>query len=110
MPDGYSVDLEGFAQALKDHVDKAVDHFSEGADRLRPLQSFDPASILGDDPAGLNGAFAMRCFGIQSLLSQSHDQLRDSLKALSEALWEAYRVYSATEQQHAQRLNSIRQG
>ncbi|HWD00943.1 MAG TPA: hypothetical protein VG674_00540 [Amycolatopsis sp.] len=108
MPDGYSVHLEEFKQALEDHVDKAVDHFSEGADRLRPLQSLDPGALLGADPAGLNGAFAMRCFGVQSLISQAHDQLRDSLKALSDALWEAYRVYSTTEQQHTERLRSIR--
>ncbi|MBN9747439.1 MULTISPECIES: hypothetical protein [Amycolatopsis] len=110
MPDGYSVDLEGFKQSLTDHLDPAVEHFAAGADAVRPLRDLDMAGLLGADQAGLNVAFAVRATGVHKLISQSQDQLRDSLRGLDDALWEAYRVYSSTEQAHTDRLHGIGKG
>lgn len=108
MSDGYSVDLNRFQDVLKNHIDTAVDHFHQGADELRPLQSIRTSDLLGNDMANLNGEFAKQSVGMQTLISQTHDALRDTLKALSDALWDVYHTYADTDQKHADQLNSLR--
>ncbi|HWD00853.1 MAG TPA: hypothetical protein VG674_00065 [Amycolatopsis sp.] len=104
---GYAVDLDAFQQVLREHVDPAVDHFRVGADAVRPIRDISTAGLIGPDPEHLYGDFAPQADALQNRIVAAHDGLRDSLQQLSEALWEAYRVYAKTEQAHASRLTSV---
>ncbi|MFJ1767436.1 hypothetical protein ACIOD2_44420 [Amycolatopsis sp. NPDC088138] len=104
---GYAVDLDAFQRTLHEHVDPAVEHLRAGADRLRPVRDIRTGEMVGPDPNGVYGDFANSADLLQGKIVSAHDGLRDSLQQLSEALWEAYRVYSQTEQAHASRLMSV---
>lgn len=103
---GYTVDLDAFQKILREHVDKAVEHFREGADHLRPIRDISTAGLIGPDPKQVYGDFAIQTDTLQNRIVAAHDGLRDSLQQLSEALWEACRVYSHTERAHASQLTS----
>lgn len=108
MSNGYAVDLNRFQQILKENIDPAVEHFSSGADELRPLQNIRTSDLLGNDMANLNGAFALQSSVLQGLISRTHDALASTLKDFSDALWEVYHTYADTEQRHVDKLNSLR--